>query len=239
MHSAERLNLIAQVTSQLRTEITGGRWAVGARIPPEPELARLTGTGRNTVREAVQALVHTGMLERQQGRGTFVVADSELAGLLTGHLAASRRRDGLELRHALDVHAAVLAAQRRDSGDIAELTRLVAHCRAAERSRDDARYAVEDFALHRGLLVISRNALYLGLYDSLHTVGGCSLPNHAVNDHAGHHELVNAVIDGDVERAETAARRTPGIHAAPRDAGAHVCPPDTDTVKDGDQLVVS
>ncbi len=55
MQAAQRSTLISQVTAQLRAEVSEGRWAVGMKIPPEPELAELTGTGRNTVREAVQA----------------------------------------------------------------------------------------------------------------------------------------------------------------------------------------
>lgn len=209
--SAQRSTLISQVTDQLRGEISSGRWSVGAKIPPEPELAELTGTGRNTVREAVQALVHAGMLERSQGRGTFVVASSELTGVFNRHLALAHRRDVLELRQALDVRAASLAAQRRDSNDVAELTRLVAARRAAAESSNNVRYAAADLALHRGVVAASHNTLYLEFYDSLSGVFGPAIHSHVVSDapgyHAEHEELVNAVVDGEPERAATAARR--------------------------------
>ncbi|MGO1341619.1 MAG: FadR/GntR family transcriptional regulator, partial [Cellulosimicrobium funkei] len=39
-----------------------GEWPVGTRIPPEPELVAELGVGRNTVREAVRALEHAGIL---------------------------------------------------------------------------------------------------------------------------------------------------------------------------------
>lgn len=210
MQSAQRTTLIAQVTGQLRAEISAGRWAVGAKIPPEPKLAELTGTGRNTVREAVQALVHAGMLERRQGRGTFVVASSELTGVFSRHLARAHRRDVLELRQALDVQAASLAAQRRDRDDIDELTRLVAARRAAAQSADSVRYAAADLALHRGVVSASHNPLYLEFYDSLSGVFEHAIHTHVASDapnyDAEHEELVNAVIDGDADRATTAAR---------------------------------
>ncbi len=82
MQPVRRSTLITQVTDQLRDEIRSGKWPVGSRIPTEPELSELTGTGRNTVREAVQALVHTGLLERRQGSGTYVLAASEVSGTL-------------------------------------------------------------------------------------------------------------------------------------------------------------
>src|SRR3982751_6481904 len=65
LRTARRAGLIEQVIDQLREQIVAGTWAIGARIPTEAELAQLTGTSRNTVREAVQSLVHAGLLERR------------------------------------------------------------------------------------------------------------------------------------------------------------------------------
>ena len=210
MQAAQRSTLISQVTAQLRAEVSEGRWAVGMKIPPEPELAALTGTGRNTVREAVQALVHGGLLQRHQGRGTFVIANSELTAVLGRHLALAHQRDVLELRQALDVQAASLAAQRRDQQDIAELGRLVTERRRAEATGDLAEYAAADLALHRGVVAASHNTLYLEFYDSLSDVFEPSIHHHvaggAPSYHAEHEELADAVVAGDAERAAAAAR---------------------------------
>ena len=46
----------------------------GDRIPPEPELCSHYGLSRITVRQAITALVDEGLLNKQQGRGTFVLA---------------------------------------------------------------------------------------------------------------------------------------------------------------------
>ena len=72
LQHAERLSLVERVIDQLRTQITAGSWECGERIPTEPQLSDMLGVGRNTVREAVRALVHTGLLEVRQGAGTFV-----------------------------------------------------------------------------------------------------------------------------------------------------------------------
>jgi len=210
VQSAHRSTLISQVTDQLRAEIGERRWTVGTKIPPEPALAELTGTGRNTVREAVQALVHAGLLQRRQGLGTFVVADSELTAVLGRHLALSHHRDVLELRQALDVQAAALAAQRRDVEDVAELRRLVTERRCAAQSGDSTRYAAADLALHRGVVVASHNGLYLEFYDSLRGVFEPAIHDHVASAapgyHAEHEELADAVIAGNPERAAAAAR---------------------------------
>ncbi|WP_280397886.1 FadR/GntR family transcriptional regulator [Nocardia carnea] len=209
MQSVRRTSLIAQVTEQLKEDIRSGRWPVGTRIPTEPELAELTGTGRNTLREAVQALVHAGMLERRQGSGTYVIATSEVGGTLGKYFAEAAERDVLELRHGLEATAAALAAHRRDESDIAELTHLL-----GERNRlwriDRAAAIEADVQLHRAIVVASHNAVYLEFYDSLL---GCiessirSRTNRIDSWYSAEHtELVQAITDGDAERAAKTTR---------------------------------
>jgi DNA-binding FadR family transcriptional regulator len=205
-----RTSLIAQVTEQLRAEIRSSRWPIGSRIPTEPELTALTGTGRNTVREAVQALVHAGMLERRQGSGTYVIAASEVGGTLAKYFADAEERDVLELRQALDATAAALAARRRDDSDIAALTRLLDE-RNQQRWNEQNVAAIEaDVELHRAIVVASHNAVYLEFYDSLlPTIEQVIRARTKKSDDAydaEHHEMVQAVIDGDPDRAAQAAR---------------------------------
>ena len=64
--------LYAQLMDQIRTDIRRGVYAVGSRIPPEHELEINYGVSRVTVRRALQELTAEGLLERKQGKGTFV-----------------------------------------------------------------------------------------------------------------------------------------------------------------------
>ena len=79
-----------RVIARLRQQITSGAWPVGSRIPTEPELVAQLGVARNTVREAVRALAHNGLLDIRQGSGTWVVATSELAGVMQRRFAEQR-----------------------------------------------------------------------------------------------------------------------------------------------------
>ncbi|MBF6177963.1 FadR/GntR family transcriptional regulator [Nocardia otitidiscaviarum] len=208
MQPVRRTSLIAQVTEQLRAEIRSGRWPVGSRIPTEPELTELTGTGRNTVREAVQALVHAGMLERRQGSGTYVISTSNLGATLNQYFADAQERDILELRRALDTTAAALAARRRDEADIADLRRLLEERRLSWD--DDNPVAIEaDLQLHRAIVAASHNAVYLEFYDSLLPVIEAGIRSRTAKSggsfEAEHVELVEAVIAGDPDRAAAAA----------------------------------
>ena len=116
-----RTGLIDTAVDELRGRIETEQWPVGTRIPPEPALVDLLGVGRNTVREAVQSLVHAGLLERRQGSGTYVLSRSELAVTMGRQIADARQRDVVEVRRALEVEAARLAARRRTATDAAAL----------------------------------------------------------------------------------------------------------------------
>src|SRR6202034_1339620 len=70
--SLRRSPLVELAVSQLREQVLSGQWPVGGRLPAETELAQRLEVGRSTVREAVRALVHAGLLETRQGSGTYV-----------------------------------------------------------------------------------------------------------------------------------------------------------------------
>lgn len=215
MQTVKRQSLIVQVTEQLREEISAGRWVVGQRIPTEPALCEMTGTARNTVREAVQSLVHAGLLERRQGSGTYVVATDEQEVAFGDYFAAARRQDLLELREALEVTAAGLAAQRRDDDDVAVLQDLLDRCRRSwnQTPADDAARAAaidDDTQLHRAIVAASHNDVYLEFYDSLLPALRSSLDKRGVGPayfhEALHAAVVEAVVDGDADAARQASR---------------------------------
>lgn len=64
--------LYLQLHRHLAEAISTGRLGPGDSLPPEREMASLTGLSRVTVRKAVQALVAAGHLVQRRGSGTFV-----------------------------------------------------------------------------------------------------------------------------------------------------------------------
>ncbi|MGE7991444.1 GntR family transcriptional regulator [Pseudomonas sp. NPDC089554] len=67
-----RLPRYQQLRDHLAEQIANNRWRPGDAIPPEAALASEFDLSVGTVRKAVDALVAEGVLERQQGRGTFI-----------------------------------------------------------------------------------------------------------------------------------------------------------------------
>ncbi|MDO5051798.1 MAG: GntR family transcriptional regulator [Pseudoclavibacter sp.] len=70
-----RANAFEETVRRLLQSIRLGLVQPGTRLPPERELAGMTGVGRDTVREAIAALSEAGYLVARRGRygGTFVV----------------------------------------------------------------------------------------------------------------------------------------------------------------------
>ena len=66
--------LYHQLMQRIRADIERGTYPTGSRIPPEHELERLYQISRVTVRRALAELTAEGLLERKQGKGTFVAA---------------------------------------------------------------------------------------------------------------------------------------------------------------------
>lgn len=62
-----------QLREIIRNKIEDGEYMPGTAIPSENKLAETFGINRVTIRNAVDALVHEGLLRRVQGKGVFVV----------------------------------------------------------------------------------------------------------------------------------------------------------------------
>jgi GntR family transcriptional regulator len=75
--------LYAQLKNLLKREIQQGRYT--EKIPTEAELMKSFSISRNTVREAVSALVREGILQKVHGKGTFIAspAGNVWVGVLT------------------------------------------------------------------------------------------------------------------------------------------------------------
>jgi GntR family transcriptional regulator len=72
IYDRSRMPLYLQVSSVMRQRISSGRWAEGERISTLEELEEEFGVARVTIRQAIELLRAEGLLQAQQGRGTFV-----------------------------------------------------------------------------------------------------------------------------------------------------------------------
>jgi len=68
----QRLPRYQRLRDDIAARINRNEWRPGELIPSEAELASHYGVAIGTVRKAIDQLVSDAVLERQQGRGTFV-----------------------------------------------------------------------------------------------------------------------------------------------------------------------
>jgi DNA-binding FadR family transcriptional regulator len=61
-----------RIITQFEELIHSQRLKPGDRLPSERELTEMFGVGRPTIREALQSLQMVGLMDVQQGRGSFI-----------------------------------------------------------------------------------------------------------------------------------------------------------------------
>ncbi|MFE0021487.1 FadR/GntR family transcriptional regulator [Amycolatopsis sp. NPDC059021] len=206
--TTRRAGLVDQVIEQLRGAVTRGEWPIGERIPTEPELVEQLGVGRNTVREAVRALAHSGLLEVRQGDGTYVRATSEVSGAIR-RLCGAELREVLQVRRLMEVEGARLAAAARTEEDLAELRELLDRRDADLQSKQVAEFARTDAEFHLAVVRCGHNTLLTELYRGLSEAITASVaatlddPEHA--QEIKHRGIVEAIAAQDADRAAAEA----------------------------------
>lgn len=206
-----RSALVQQVIQNLQHAIGSGRWPVGSKLPLEAELLEEYEVSRVTLRQAVQALVHVGMLETIQGSGTFVRASHELDAVLARFLDGEELRHLLEARLAIEAQAAELAAAHVTRAEIDELADVLARSHAAATSGDIDTLAPLSARFHRGVVLAAHNPVLTQLYspladDTEHTIREASSPRPMASFVDEHATILEAISRGDGEAAFTLAR---------------------------------
>ena len=211
-----RGSLCDEVITQLREQISSGSWPVGERIPPESELIERLQVGRGTVREAIKALAHIGLLEVRQGDGTYVKSRSELAGALRRQMRNVTDVHVHEVRRGLEVEGARLAAKRRTDEDLRAMAaaldeRDVASAAGRELGRWDESWGVPwveaDVRFHQAVVAASHNPMLNELYLEISAELSSSLLRFAEHeDHEpylvrGHRALLDMIRVGDEKAA--------------------------------------
>jgi len=201
-----RQSRVRQVIEQLRAEIASGAWPVNSKIPTEPRLVESLGVGRNTLREAVRALVHAGVLECRQGSGTYVISTNELSAAVNRRVTPAAMAEAVEVRRAFEVEAARLAALRRTPADLAALDRALADREAAWQSGRVADFVETDAVLHAAIVAAAHNQMLVDLYASIGTAIRATLAE-AMGEtlrperYVDHDRLVAAIRSGEPDRA--------------------------------------
>lgn len=214
----QRRKLYQEVLDRLLERIRSGEIPPGAHLPSERELMEFYGVGRPAVREALQALERSGILEISHGERARVVIPT--AGRLIEQLAGGAHHllrsqpDMLEhlkdARVFLETGMARLAAERATDEDIARLRERLAEHRASVGKVDE--FLQSDMALHREIARISGNPIFPAILEALFSwaiefyhplVRAPGAENLTLSEHE---RLVEAIASRNPQAAESAIR---------------------------------
>jgi DNA-binding FadR family transcriptional regulator len=213
LQTIEPRRLYRQIADQLRAAITAGEFALGARLPPERDLATQLGVSRPSVREALIALEVEGLVEVRMGSGIYVLA-REGPSSPRGVDAALGPFDIIRARQVIEAELAAAAARSKS-------THAVKRMRAALKHMDeDIARGVMPYAgdrdFHVALAEASDNAALVRvvteLFDERNNPLFEQLGRHFENARswrqalAEHRAVLRAVLAGDVAGARAAMR---------------------------------
>lgn len=217
----EKQTLSGRVYAKLESMITGGEWEIGSRIPREADLMEKLGVSRNTLREAIRGLVQVGLLETRQGDGTFVTASSELSAILAKRMSRSSVIEALEVQHALDREAAVLACLRRTDEQLRQMEKYSKQCFDTIDRENHEAYREADWMLHRTIVTASHNRLLIDLYENMFEKLQISIFfNRFIPEslsEVGHPALIAAIRDRDPEAAVRAVDHYIALFKSPHE----------------------
>lgn len=188
------------VVESIRQAIISGQFPPGMRLM-ELQLAEEMGVSRTPVREAIRKMELEGLVVMIPRRGAYV-ADISIKDI----------NEVYEVRTALDVLSAGLAAERIDKSEIQEMRELLAEEAALVEARDYPKIIDNDTAFHDVIYRASGNTLCMNIISNLReqitAIRGRSMPYPGRVEIMlkEHRAIFDAIAAGKVEKAQEAVR---------------------------------
>jgi GntR family transcriptional regulator, transcriptional repressor for pyruvate dehydrogenase complex len=209
-------SLSDRVAESITEAIVSGRLTPGERLQPERELADQFGVSRTVIREAVRSLAAQGLVEARSGRGLQVAtvgsdAISRSMRLYVRGNASIEYRDVHEVRSALEIQTAGVAADRATDEDLARLGDLNQQLRGLGKDAV-ARAAELDVEFHRMVAHATQNELFVVMLDSIGDIlleirqNAFSAPGMIEYAVTAHQQILDRLTDHDPAGARAAMR---------------------------------
>lgn len=213
-------HLADDVAEELEMFIIEGTLKQGDRLPAERKLAEKFGISRPTLREAIHKLQNKGLLKTRQGGGTTVegTLKPEFVDPLIDFFKQypESRFDILEVRNSLEANAAWHAALRATEDEKTHIKQCYEDMIKLQGSDDPMDEARADAVFHLSIVEASHNLVLLhmmrGLFDLLQNSISYNLdklytlPKVSTKISGQHKELMDAILNGDQEKARLAAQ---------------------------------
>ncbi|NLG84023.1 MAG: FadR family transcriptional regulator [Firmicutes bacterium] len=207
-------SLVRLIIGRIEEALVNKELKPGDKLPPEAQLAKIMGVGKNSVREALRMLEALGVVEVRHGDGSYIVEEptSESINPLVFALLIEKGSNEqiYELRLQLEPAFTGLAAQKATEEDFARLEAMIDEL--AHEVEEGKSMPETDLSFHYAILEICRNPyLYrigraaLQLFKA--SIGSSMKPDprNAVRDHR---KILTAMRTRDPEKVRAAVVET-------------------------------
>lgn len=157
--------LYEDVIDQIIRLVETQNYQVGDRLPSLQELSEMFRVGKPTLREALCVLASTGALEIVHGNGIFIRRlplkpyDRILVPL--DDIDNEQLLYWLELRRAIEVEAAALAAERRQESDLQYIEEAQLKLEEELREGNSKTIADWDYQFHHRIVLATHNPIFI------------------------------------------------------------------------------
>lgn len=209
----QRKTLAQEVADRLIEGISNDEYAIGEKLPIESELMKIYGVGRSSIREAIKFLSIQGILNVQQGVGTFVVSKYAHESL-ESQMNKAQIEEVQEVRSFLDSKIAAKAAINRTEEDLKTIKKyLDLRNQFAEENLATECYQA-DINFHLAIAESCGNNLLKEIYKvaTKHIMSSFETRHHNNTESFKisqkiHTDLFNAIENGDAEKASVIAQK--------------------------------
>lgn len=168
----ETHRVVDQVYEQIRDLIFRGQLKPGERLMPERKMATFLKVGRPAIREAIQKLAESNLVETKRGSGTFVarLETRGQSGSFTQLLQGQKFtvQEFLEVRMALECNGAALAAKRAAEEDLKLLESDINTMKKEILESPEKRASYHDLNFHMNISYATRNMVQIYLMKSFY-----------------------------------------------------------------------
>lgn len=207
------------VARELADRIVDGVYPPNSTIATESDLGREFRVSRTVIRESVKALVQSGLLRIDRGRGTLAEPSHRWRAIDPAVLAARMRRgDAIAVlrelfvvRKGLEPELAAIAAERATETELTAIGACAEDLAGALADPDSYRSA--DAAFHDSIMAAAHAGLAQGLMRSLEEPLDLGrwltnrIPGNVRAAHEQHLAIYRAIVDRDPAEARAAMRR--------------------------------
>jgi GntR family transcriptional repressor for pyruvate dehydrogenase complex len=161
-----------QIFEQIRDMIYRGEFKPGQKLMAERDMATFFKVGRPTVRAAIQKLIDQGLITSKRGVGTFVLDDVSrrenrpLLQILNNEDFAIS--EFMEVRMALEVKSAELAARRATEEDIRLIEK--SYERLIQERAKGQMHMSSDISLHMNIAYAGKNIVQIQVMKSFYDI---------------------------------------------------------------------